>query len=56
MKVLSGVFKVENNVLLAFRFRFSAYVLLDLVRLEGPSYERSGHEEENRIVVERLID
>ena len=40
----------------AFRFRFGVYVLLDLIRLKSPSYERSGHEEENRIVVERLTN
>ena len=56
MKALSGVFKVEDNVLPAFRFRFGAHVLPDLIRLEGSSRERSSHEEEDHIVVERLTD
>ena len=56
MKVPSGVFKVEDDVLPAFGFRFGAHVLPGLVRSEGPSRERSGHEEEDRIVVERLTD
>ena len=50
------VFKLENGVLPAYGFCFGAHIPPGFVRSEGPNRERSGHEEEDPIVVERLID
>lgn len=40
----------------ALGFRFGAQVPPGFVRFKGPDRERSGHEEEDRIIVERLTD
>jgi hypothetical protein len=54
--VQSVVFELQNDVFPALGLRFGTQVPPGFVRFKGPDRERSGHEEEDRIIVERLTD